>query len=135
MASRTILLVEGIDDKHVIEHICKERGIPDLKEVRSHEGATNLLLALSTQLKTSTDEGDIVAVVIDADKEVQGRWQSISQRLSDAGYENVPENPGSDGTILDPPEGSILPTAGITTNTRQAGLCPTTNTPASWKTS
>ena len=113
MASRAILLVEGIDDMHVIEHICHKRGIPVPKEVRPHEGAPDLLQSLSTQLKTSTDEGDVVAAVIDADKDVRGRWQAISTRLSDAGYENVPDKPEPNGIILDPPEGSILPIAGV----------------------
>ena len=114
MATRTILLlVEGNDDEHVIKHICLKRGIPVPKEVRPHEGAPDLLLSLPTQLKTSTDEGDVVAAVIDADKDVQGRWQAVSKRLSDAGYENVPDNPDPNGTILDPPEGSILPIAGV----------------------
>ena len=113
MASRTILLVEGTDDKHVIEHICHKRDIPIPDEVKPHDGYQDLLRTLSTQLKTSTDEGDIVAVVIDADEDVQSHWQAISKRLSDAGYENVPDNPEPDGTILAPPEGSILPIAGV----------------------
>ena len=113
MASRTILLVEGIDDMHVIEHICLKRNIPVPEEVKPHDGDQDLLRILSTQLKTSTEEGDVVAAVIDADKDVQGRWQAISKRLSDAGYENVPSEPDPQGTILDSPEGSILPTAGV----------------------
>ena len=113
MASRTILLVEGIDDMHVIEHICLKRNIPVPDEVKPHDGDQDLLRTLSTQLTASTDEGDVVAAVIDADKDVQGRWQAISKRLNDAGYENVPSEPDPQGTILDSPEGSILPTAGV----------------------
>ena len=113
MASRTILLVEGTDDKHVIEHICLKRDIPVPGEVKPHDGYQDLLRTLSTQLKTSTDEGDIVAVVIDGDEDVQSHWQAVSKRLSDAGYENVPDDPESNGTIIDPPEGSILPIAGV----------------------
>ena len=113
MASRTILLVEGIDDMHVIEHICLKRDIPAPDEVKLHDGDQDLLRTLSTQLKTSTDEGDVVGAVIDADKDVRGRWQAVSKRLTDAGYENVPDSPDPNGTILDPPEGSILPIAGV----------------------
>ena len=38
MAGRKILLVEGIDDEHVLKHICGNRGIPNLDDVRPHEG-------------------------------------------------------------------------------------------------
>ena len=113
MTSWTILLVEGLDDMHVIEHICHKRKIPVPDEVKSHSGDQDVLGILSIQLKTSTDEGELVAVVIDADKDVRSRWQAISKRLNDAGYEDVPDNPEPNGTILDPPEGSILPIAGV----------------------
>ena len=115
MASRTILLVEGDDDKHVIVHICRKRDIPVPNEtgVKPHDGVENLMRSFSAQLKASTDEGDVVGAVIDADKDVKARWQAISKRLSDAGYENVPDKPEPKGTILEPPEGSILPTAGV----------------------
>ena len=113
MASRTILLVEGIDDMHVIEHICRNRDIPVPEEVKPHDGDQDLLRSFSTHLLASTDEGDVVGAVIDADKDVQGRWQAISKRLNDAGYENVPSVPDLSGTILDPPGGSILPTVGV----------------------
>ena len=113
MASRTILLVEGIDDMRVIEHICRKRDIPVPDKVKPHDGDQDVLRTLSTQLKTSTDEGDVVAAVIDADKDVSSRWQAISKRLSDAGYENVPDNPDPNGAMLDPPEESILPIAGV----------------------
>ncbi len=113
MASRTILLVEGIDDMRVIENICRKRDVAAPNEVKPHDGVEDLLRSLPIQLAAITDEGDVVAVVIDADEDVQRRWQAISNRLSDAGYENVPSAPGLSGTILDPPAGTILPTAGV----------------------
>ena len=114
MGSRaTLLLVEGNDDEHVIKHICGKRGIPVPEEVRPHEGARDLLASLPIALSAMTEEGDVVGVVIDADKDVKARWQSIGQRLSDAGYKNVPDSPELNGTILEPPEGSILPIVGV----------------------
>ena len=113
MASRTILLVEGNDDQHVIEHICHKRGIPVPKQIKAHDGAEDLMRSFAMHLATSSDEGDVVGAVVDADKDVKSRWQAISKRLSDAGYGNVPDKPEPKGTILEPPEGSILPTAGV----------------------
>lgn len=113
MASRTILLVEGDDDRRVIENIYRKRGIATPNEVKTHDGVEDLLRSLPIQLAASTEEGDVVGVVIDADKDVKSRWQAISKRLSDAGYDHVPSEPDLKGTILDSPEGSILPTAGV----------------------
>ena len=36
MADRKILLVEGPDDEHVLKHICGNRGIAHLDEVKPH---------------------------------------------------------------------------------------------------
>lgn len=113
MAGQKILLVEGTDDEHVLKHICGNRGIPHLDQVRPHDGDTDLLDDLSVQLRASSDEGDIVGVVIDADKNPSGRWQSIRDKLLESGYQDVPGQPDPKGTVIDPPNGSLLPRVGI----------------------
>ena len=40
MANRRILLVEGVDDEHVMKHICGNHGIPELDEVKQHGGGS-----------------------------------------------------------------------------------------------
>jgi hypothetical protein len=112
MAGRKILLVEGPDDEHVLKHICGNRGIPRLDEVKPHGGVDTLLESIPVQLKAGED-GDIVGVVIDADTDVKARWQSLRDRLINVGYHNVPADPASDGTILDPPKQTLLPQVGI----------------------
>lgn len=111
MAKR-VLLVEGTDDEHVLKHICGNRGIPHLDHVTPHGSVDNLLDSVPVRLKTSED-GDIVGVVIDADTDVAARWQSLRDRLTRVGYQAVPENPAADGTIIDPPPGQRLPRVGI----------------------
>ena len=115
MANRKILLVEGDDDAHVLKHICGNRGIPHLDEVKQLGGDRNLLSTIPVQLKASNEEGDVVGVVMDADTNVDARWKSIRHRFLEAGYcdVNVPEQPDPCGTILESPAGTLLPRAGI----------------------
>ena len=112
MADKKILLVEGIDDEHVLKHICGNRGIPQLDEVETQDGVENLIEGLGIRL-TLSEEGDVIGVVIDADTEISDRWQSIRGRITGVGYQNVPDQPDPDGTILDPPARTLLPRLGI----------------------
>lgn len=112
MAIKRILLVEGPDDEHVLKHICGNRGILRLDEVKSLGGVETLLDSVPVRLKASED-GDIVGVVIDADTELGVRWQSLRDHLIRLGYAPVPENPVPDGTIIDPPVDLLLPRVGI----------------------
>lgn len=112
MGSRKILLVEGNDDEHVLKSICGRHKIPPLDEVKPHGSVEQLLESIPVRLKAS-EEGDVVGVVIDADTNVNSRWSSIRDRIRDAGYENVSGNPNPDGTILAPPDGTLLPRLGI----------------------
>lgn len=113
MPGRKILLVEGKDDEHVLKHICGNRGIPHLNEVKPLGNVEKLLENIPVQIKASREEGDVVGVVIDADMNLDARWQSILWRLVQAGYEDVPTSPDPNGTIFEPPTGSVLPRAGI----------------------
>jgi hypothetical protein len=112
MAAKKILLVEGIDDEHVLKHLCGNRGGPKLDEVKPHESVERLLDSIPVRLKASED-GDIFGVVIDADTDLAARWRSLRDRLIRVGYDRVPDNPSCDGTILDPPAGTLLPRVGI----------------------
>ena len=113
MANRRILLVEGKDDEHVLKHICGNRGIPHLDEVKPLGSVTNLLETIPVQIRASNEEGDVVGVVIDADTSLDTRWESIRDRLIQAGYHNVPVQPAPDGTIVEPPDGTLLPRVGV----------------------
>ncbi len=114
MANGKILLVEGTDDEHVLKHICGNRDIPHLDEVKSCGNDIKLIENLEVRLKVS-EEGDVIGVVIDADTNIADRWKSIRNRITDAdvGYQNVPSQPDPDGTILDPPAGTLLPRLGV----------------------
>ena len=111
--ARKILLVEGTDDEHVLKHICGNYGIPRLDEVEPHEGVDHLLESIPVQLNLNDEEGDVVGVVIDADADLNARWQSLRDIFARAGYPNVPNQPDPNGTILEAPSGTLLPRAGV----------------------
>ena len=54
----------------------------------------------------------IVGIVMDADADLNARWQSLRDRLLKLGY-TVPAAPAIDGTIIDRPAGAFLPRVGI----------------------
>ena len=103
--------MEGVDDEHVMKHICENHGIPLLDEITQHGGAPELLESVPVRIKAS-EEGDAVGVVVDADTNLSRRWQSIRDRIVSMGY-NVPASPTADGTILLPPAGTLFPRLGF----------------------
>ncbi len=106
-------MVEGTDDEHVLKHICGNRDIPELDEVEKYGSVEKLIESIEVRLPLLIEEGDIVGVVIDADTEISDRWKSIRNRIISVGYQNVPDQPALDGTILDPPAGTYLPRLGV----------------------
>ena len=113
MANRRILLVEGKDDEHVLKHICGNSNIPELDGVIPIGDVKRLLSHIPVRLKDFNEEGDIVGIVIDADTDLTVRWQSIQQAFREAEYKDIPTQPNPNGTIFEPPGGSLLPRAGV----------------------
>ena len=112
MANGKILLVEGTDDEHVLKHICGNRDIPHL-EVKNCCSVEQLIENLGVRLPLLIQEGDAIGIVIDADTDISARWQSVRDRITNIGYQNVPDQPDPGGTILDPPAGTYLPRLGV----------------------
>lgn len=111
--ARKILMVEGTDDEHVLKHICGSHGIPRLDEVEPHGGAEGLLESIPAQLSALYENGDVLGVVIDADNDLNARWQSLRDIFTQAGYPDVPNRPDPNGTVLEAPDGTLLPKAGV----------------------
>ena len=111
MAVRKKLLVEGTDDENVLKHICGTRGVGRLDKVKNLGGFYKLRASIPAELRESDLEA--VGVVVDADTDMNSRWQSIRDQIISVGYQSVPIQPVVDGTILDPPEGTLLPKVGI----------------------
>ena len=111
MASKKVLLVEGIDDEHVIKNLCGRHDLPYLEEIKEYRGYAKLLESFPIRLK----ESDIQALglVIDADTDLGARWQSIRDRIAQAGYPGVPDEPEIAGLVLEPPPSTLLPRVGV----------------------
>ena len=95
--SSKLLLVEGEDDKHVIEHL-RRRLCPMLEfDTRSTGGVTNLFCQVNPEIKVS---GRIaLGIVVDADDNLNWCWAQIVGSLS---KDNItpPANPKPGGTII-----------------------------------
>lgn len=111
MPGRNVLLVEGTDDEHVLKHICGNRGVQKLDEILPQESVEKLLENFPVRLKESDVE--VLGLVLDADTDIEGRWESLRHRLRQAGYTEVPEQPAPTGTILQAPPTTLLPRFGV----------------------
>ena len=82
-----ILLVEGVDDKHVVRHLrdCH----PEMPEfdIRELDGFDRLKAAIGPEIKASGRRA--LGILADADEDPTGRWKAIADRLCKAGV-----NPG-----------------------------------------
>jgi hypothetical protein len=107
---KNILLVEGLDDQHVIKNLCGKHSLPWFDDIKEHGGYTELLDAIPIRLKES-DIGSL-GIVIDADTDIGSRWQAIRDRLVKVGYE-TPSQPSKDGLIVIPPVETLLPKVGV----------------------
>ncbi len=123
------LLVEGKDDQHVICNLCKQHNLPlfaasDKKgkgdeegkspkksvEVIPTEGIEALLDGLPVRIKTRNLE--TLGIVVDADDDLAVRWQSLTDKLRESGYQNIPSTPPPAGWVYDPID-PYLPRVGV----------------------
>jgi hypothetical protein len=106
------LILEGMNDVHVISNllVAKKLDITGYENKIRYEkefisvgnGKQKALKALDTAIKSR--QLDIIGIVIDADSEganpVLQTWQSILGILQRNGYQNLPTQPHSSGTII-----------------------------------
>jgi hypothetical protein len=55
----------------------------------------------------------VLGIILDADTDLQARWQAVTARLQMAGYNSIPVSPVADGTVIESPLNSLLPRVGI----------------------
>ena len=93
-----LLLVEGQDDKHVVEHL-RRTLVPDLAFCyKSAGGADPLLRAIPLELRP--DDRIALGILMDANADVSARWQSIGDRLRKEGV-RLPSRPEDGGTVIE----------------------------------
>ena len=76
---KKILLVEGVDDKHVVRHVRgRHQNVPSF-DIRDLDGFPQLKDAIGPQVKVSGREA--IGILADANLDPNGRWQAISEQL------------------------------------------------------
>ena len=93
-----VLLVEGPNDKHVVQHIClRSQPIPSF-HIEDKEGITNLLDSIKQEVRVPGRKA--VGILVDANDDLDARWSAVANRLRAENIE-VPSSPERTGTIID----------------------------------
>lgn len=108
-----IILVEGPDDRHVVSHIIR-RSIPEINldhediQIYDKEGYTGVRDSIDLEVDVSGRE--VLGILVDANANPTGRWQSVTSMLkkSNAELPGLPISPEAGGTII-----STKPKVGI----------------------
>jgi len=104
------LVVEGPDDQHVIWALCQQHDVAETFSVEfTKSGGVEALLE-SIKVRLMESGLRTLGVVLDADENLERRWQAITNRLAAAGYTALPNVPNREGTII---EEFDKPTVGI----------------------
>jgi len=93
-----LLLVEGPDDKHVVEHLRRRLASDLVFHCEDKGGSEPLLNAIDVEI--TTDGRVALGILMDANDDLAARWQAIGHRLLG---ENVrlPLRPERGGTVID----------------------------------
>lgn len=95
-ANANALIVEGIDDQHVIKHLCRRRGI-DAPQIIPKDGFDGLRDSIFGEVNVPGRRA--LGIVADANADHERRWQSISDQLKRAGCA-VPERLDPGGSVF-----------------------------------
>ena len=93
-----LLLVEGQDDKHVVEHL-RRRLASDLAFHCEDKGGSGPLLD-AINVEIATDGRLALGILMDANDDLAARWQAIGHRLL-GGDVRLPPQPERGGTVID----------------------------------
>jgi hypothetical protein len=99
MADRLLLVVKRPDDEHVFLALLKRHRFEPHFTIRVEGGYETLIARLSIHLEPGSDL-ERLGVVVDADTDIQARWQEIERTLKRAGYDAVPDHPDPTGTVI-----------------------------------
>lgn len=102
------LLVEGNDDFHALCNLFIRHGLPDVFGIKEKKGYIGVLDTLNEELKRANLQA--LGIIVDADEDLQARWQALRNRLIEFGYTDIPSQPCTNGTIIPSPD---FPTVGI----------------------
>jgi len=83
MADKSLLLVEGKDDEHVLYRLLEHYDVPNTFRIKDKKGINNLKETLDVEL----DAGGLerLGVVVDADTAPTAQWQSLRSIFAQSG--------------------------------------------------
>ena len=98
---RRVLLVEGSDDKHVVKQLRNRSGLKPNFGIIVKGGKDSLLDSIEAEV--DVPERRVLGILLDADDDLEGRWQAVTNRLRQEVHLNLPDLPAQPqpkGTIL-----------------------------------
>ena len=96
------LLVEGNDDQHVIWTLCEHHTIHESFDVVDCESIENVFKHLELRVNEQASQTTVVGIVVDADADLNKRWNKITAILSKTANYTVPESLPNEGLVLRP---------------------------------
>ena len=93
------LLVEGNDDQHVVWALCNHYEITQNFDVIDCESIDNVFKQLELRLKSSI-LNERIGIVVDADVNLQSRWNKVSSILLNNGGYTLPKTLPTDGLFI-----------------------------------
>ena len=92
-----VLLVEGLDDKHVVRHLSDRQEETPIICIFDKGGIEGLLEDIGLELRVSGRR--VLGILVDANDDLNARWSSVANRLREEDIK-VPDYPGAEGTII-----------------------------------
>ena len=92
------LLVEGSDDAQVFFHLLQHHHLSEHIKIEKKVGIEKLLEDIDVELDRSGLKR--LGIIVDADTNIETRWQSLRNRLRQSGYTSIPLAPLAEGTII-----------------------------------
>ena len=106
---KRILLVEGKDDMHVVDHLCRAYNIKyqdyfEINPIESKDssGEEGGIARLLDQIPVRLKESDLerFAVIVDADENIEDRWRQLLGRIRENTGVSLLDSPAKDGTTI-----------------------------------
>ena len=95
-APSRVLLVEGVDDKHVTDHLLRRN--TSKFEILDKGGIDPLINAIEAEVRAPFRK--VVGILVDANDSVKSRWLAVANQLRKADIV-TPKEPDPAGTIID----------------------------------
>jgi len=94
-----VLLVEGINDCHVVMALCNVHDVPETFGIYQCDSDDGVLKRLNALIR-SPNPPQVIGIMLDADTSLEGRWASIQSKLKHYNYV-FPSSPDAHGTVIE----------------------------------